>query len=671
VEVLEDKHKGVIKAPETVNIQSNPPDIIMSEKQAVLVLIEGEPILREIPETKSGLFKKRDPLMHIINTQGDILFDSKREIYYLVANRIWYSTKNIQGVWEYVKKPPLKKIKKIPHDHARSRVKSAADNPSKPEGDPPVVYVRTRPTELIVTQGFPHFERIPYTGLLYTTNSQSNLFLKMDDKTYFVLLSGRWFKTDKLKGPWHSVLQGSLPDDFTKIPVDHPAGKVLVSVPGTPQAKESVLLYSMPQKATANRKKATLTVTYDGEPKFKTIQGTSMAYAVNTSYDVIRIDHRYYSCYQAFWFTAPTPNGAWVLCDKVPSVIYSIPPSCPIYHVTYVKVYDSDPDVIVYGYTSGYHGCYYYGGVVVYGTGYYYPYYVGTVYYGYPYTYGVSAYYNSYSSGYVYGRNYYTPYSTTTVRAGYNASTGVSGASYQKWSPYGQWGESVVTKGDKWAHTAHRTDDRGTISGIKTSEGGSAISMRTKEGDRATLGKKGDDVYVGKDKNVYKRNEDGWQKYDEGEWSNVDKGDKAKLQDRRENSERRNNEDREKQGQGARDRLENREGSTKLQDRERKSEKRVKTDRGSGLSDKQRKDASGNLKQNRQTESRSRSTDKNRNYLNKQHKSRTSGNQRSQNFQSFQRSSNRGSRSSVSGGRSRSSGSGGRSRSSGGSRRRR
>ena len=39
-------------------------------------------------------------------------------------------------------------------------------------------------------------------------------------------------------------------------------------------------------------------------------------------------------------------------------MIYTIPPSCPLYNCTYVKVYSYTPDTVVVGYTSGYSGEY-------------------------------------------------------------------------------------------------------------------------------------------------------------------------------------------------------------------------------------------------------------------------------------------------------------------------
>src|SRR5262249_46404262 len=185
----------------------------------------------------------------------------------------------------------------------------------------------------------------------------------------FLLLSGRWFGSKSLEGPWEYVKPDTLPADFAKIPEPSPKGKVLSSVAGTPQAEEAVLDSQVPQTAAVKRKDAKTKVTYDGEPQFKTIKDTEVEYAVNTSSQVLRVKGKYYLVDQAVWFVGDTPNGPWVVCDKVPAEIQHIPPDSPMYNVKYVYVYDSTPDVVYVGYMPGYVGCYPYYGTVVWGTG--------------------------------------------------------------------------------------------------------------------------------------------------------------------------------------------------------------------------------------------------------------------------------------------------------------
>ena len=87
-----------------------------------------------------------------------------------------------------------------------------------------------------------------------------------------------------------------------------------------------------------------------------------------------------------------SPRVPGRLPESVPEVIYTIPPSSPVYHVTYVTQVTNPDGTVQSSYTSGYTGAYVMSSLVgrrcPYGTGYYYPSYV-YVYpaYGYPYYY--------------------------------------------------------------------------------------------------------------------------------------------------------------------------------------------------------------------------------------------------------------------------------------------
>jgi hypothetical protein len=114
-----------------------------------------------------------------------------------------------------------------------------------------------------------------------------------------------------------------------------------------------------------------------------------MQYAKNTATPVVHSGSNYWAVENGVWFTSPTPRGPWVVASSVPKEIYTIPPSSPVYPVTYVYVYRSSPEYVYVGYTPGYMGSYVApSGMVVYGTGYYYEPWVGSYWYGYPYTYG-------------------------------------------------------------------------------------------------------------------------------------------------------------------------------------------------------------------------------------------------------------------------------------------
>ena len=142
-------------------------------------------------------------------------------------------------------------------------------------------------------------------------------------------------------------------------------------------------------------RKATTRIKYDGVPEFRPIEGTALQYAVNTTTPVIKAQDQYYAVDRAVWYQSAQPDGSYQVATSVPSEIYQIPPSSPAYNVTYVRVYQTTPEVVYVGYTPGYTGTYVAGGTVVYGTGYVYPPYVAPVYYyPAPVTYGYAPIYD-------------------------------------------------------------------------------------------------------------------------------------------------------------------------------------------------------------------------------------------------------------------------------------
>jgi len=457
LEAMVEANDEIIKS---IDVKNDPPKVIISTKPAVLVLIDGLPQLRDVPGVK---------LQRVINTRSVILFETDKKLYYLRVQDWWLESKELEGPWQYAKKLPDDMKKAEEHLVSQNQVQNPTgeETPQRPQqpslkeagkkAQIPMVYVVFGPAELIEVDGEPKYNPIPTTGLEYVVNTNGNIF-RLDGQ-YYILISGRWFKGPSVDGPWTFEDGKALPPDFAKIPTDNPKAIVLSSVPGTPESKEALIANSIPQTATITRSEAKLTVQYDGEAAFIPIQGTSMQYAKNTSAPVIKVSDNNYYCVEAgVWFKAPTPQGPWTVADTVPPEIYGIPPSSPLYYVTYVKVYKSTPDVVYVGYTPGYYGTVVSASTntVVYGTGWYYPPYIGpTVWYGWPYTYGVGAGFTyttatGWSFGFGYGYGYYPWYYPWWGPMGYYGCC---------WYPYygwGAWGGAAVANVyGVWGNTAY------------------------------------------------------------------------------------------------------------------------------------------------------------------------------------------------------------------------
>ena len=370
------------------NFKTEAPEIIISTQPALLVLIDGEPKFEKIEESK---------LERLLNSPYFIVKDTDGKLY-LNADAKWFVTSSIMGEWKATAYPP-KEVKKQEEKFSKDQVVSEADKAiaeTEKNKTGPQIIVRTSPAEIIITKGESVFTPIQGTQLLYVKNTDSHVFMNIATQEYFILISGRWYSSKSLKGSWVFVASDKLPEDFAKIPEGTEKDVVLASVAGTPAANEALMDAQVPQTAAVDRKTATVTVKYDGEPKFESIEGTTMSYAVNTSSSVILSEKTYFVCDNAVWFTGKSPTGPWTVSAEVPKDVQKIPPSSPVYNVKYVYIYESTPEVVYVGYTPGYVGCYTYGPTVVYGTGYYYNPWYGPYYYPRPVTYGMSMYYNPY-----------------------------------------------------------------------------------------------------------------------------------------------------------------------------------------------------------------------------------------------------------------------------------
>ena len=531
-----------------VGIGVKAPPIFFSSDPAILVIFIGPAKFQQIDGSS---------LFFGANTNWDVIMDPATSNYYLLDGGTWLTTTDVmKGPWTVTTKLP-DAIGKLPNTDDWKDVLAAL--PAK-AGPSPKVFVSDRPAELILTKGKPEIESIPGTKILYLANSESDVFMLAGN--YYLLSAGRWFKAKKTEGPWLSAMD-NIPTEFAKIPADHAKEHVLASVPGTPDAEEAIIAAQVPQTAKVNRKDAKLEVKYEGDPKFVAIKDTTVKYAANTPNNVFEVGTQYYACEKGVWFEASAPTGPWVVCSKVPAAIYTIPASSPQHNVTYVYVYDSDPETVTVGHTAGYSGSYVLGDLLVFGAGLWlaseilddwddhwhycnwhyhashwsygcgarYDWHQGGYYrqgyraYG-PYGgAGYGAVYNPWNGGYARGAKVYGPRGAGFAREAYNPWTNTYGARVGASTPYGSWGKSVVRRDDEWVRSGYRSGSRGTVGGIQTSKGGGALKIDRRFGSDTTIGKtRNDDLYVGKDGKVYKREQGGgWNKLDKGGWKGVDR----------------------------------------------------------------------------------------------------------------------------------------------------
>ena len=84
---------------------------------------------------------------------------------------------------------------------------------------------------MILLAGEPKYQPVAGTSLLWVSNTESDVFRLGPKGDVYFLVAGRWFSAPDFTGPW-TFATPKLPDDFQKIPLEHPRSRVLASVPG-------------------------------------------------------------------------------------------------------------------------------------------------------------------------------------------------------------------------------------------------------------------------------------------------------------------------------------------------------------------------------------------------------------------------------------------------------
>ena len=481
---------------QSVQLNNDPPEIYFRTSPTSLISIDGDPILKKIDNSN---------LEYVVNTSFFIVKEQNKKPFYIIGGKFWYVSDEILGDWNETQNVPSE-IEKFAEDNIEE---GEPDSISASITEAPGLIVVTKPAELIVTDGDPDYASIEGTSLLYAKNSENDIIMDINTQDHYILLAGRWYHSKTLKdGDWKFCEPDDLPEDFTKIPEESDMATVRASIPGTAEAQDALLEQSIPQTATVNRKEAKVEVTYDGNPEFKKVEGTEVYYAANTDKTVLRIKDKYYCVDDAIWFVSDQATGPWEVSDVRPDEVDELPPSSEVYNVKYVYIYDSTPEVVYVGYYPGYVHSYVYGGVVVYGTGYWYHPWYRNYYYPRPVTWGFGVHWNPWTGwGFSFGFRY--------------------GWVGWRFHPYrGRWGPRGYRRGYRHGYrrgarsgyragyragqrNSSRNVYRNRSSGIKkTGDVGRAQTAKNMNTKTRASGKQ-NNMYTDKKGNVYQKNQSG------------------------------------------------------------------------------------------------------------------------------------------------------------------
>jgi hypothetical protein len=245
------------------SLNMDPPVIIYRDHPALLISIDGDPVMKEIENTK---------FQAVINTPYPMIYDGKRDYYLNAAKDVWYKAKKVAGPWKFDPKPPKEISSLVNQEESDDETDGSEDEVVTADNAPEIV-VSTVPSELIVSDGTPDFEPL-VDDLLVLKNTQDDIFMHVTEQDYYVVLSGRWFSAKSLNGPWTYRPSDQLPGAFNDIPEDSPQAETRVYVAGTDEAREAVMDAQIPQTAAVQKGSVDIDVSYDGDPRFDNIDGT-------------------------------------------------------------------------------------------------------------------------------------------------------------------------------------------------------------------------------------------------------------------------------------------------------------------------------------------------------------------------------------------------------------
>ena len=372
-------------------------------------------------------------MMRVINTRALVVLDQSSGKYFFYMGDRWMESSSVKGPWTQAANPPasLEQVKKAAVEQKEADLLNDPNSSLMQElskGNVPKVYVATHPAELIQTSGTPQLQPVSGTQLLYVNNTADNIFVN----TYGPELLCPHLRTlVSLAFPERTVelyftqepASGLRPDSRGSSEGNSPS----IRLRHTSSSRgRNCKRHSSDCNRQSRSGAADHSVRRNAGVQADRRHASSVRAQQPDSRDPSRPEF-YYAVQNGIWFVATSPQGPWVVAARVPAVIYTIPPSSPLYYVTYVRIYGSTPDVVYVGYTPGYLGSYYSDdGVVVYGTGYYYPGWTGSVWYGPPVTYGFGW---CWGPGFGWG-----------LAAGFGVGFFAGAAFFPWWGPWRAWG---------------------------------------------------------------------------------------------------------------------------------------------------------------------------------------------------------------------------------------
>jgi hypothetical protein len=491
--------------------QAPAPALVVATSPSELIVTKGEPSYVPIATTK---------LLYVENTTGHVFKHTGDQKTYVLVSGRWFRAATPEGPWEFVAGDALPEdFASIPDDSPKENVKASVAGTAQAQealianSIPQTAQVKRSEAKLTPPKfdGAPQLAKIEGTTLQYVVNTPTPIIMA-GPGAYYAVENGIWFTAGSLAGPW----------------------AVATSVPAE--------IYAIPPSAPLHY--VTYVKVYNATPDTVYVGYTPGYYGTCVSYGTVvyGTGYAYSPWVSTYWYGPPVTYGMGVAVAYTPWTGWA---------VGYGYGWAWGAATVGWGW-----GAYPWYGPV--GWGAYYPYYPG--YYGGaavgPHgaaVWGPGGW--AATTGNVYSR-WGSHSAVTRTSAGYNAWTGNAwanqvGASYNSRTGVISAGQRAgvqnaytgdyasgrrgVAAGPGGAVAAGRGATVGNAyTGNQVSAGqGAVYNPKTGEttrvggvsGERGTVARVGDDIYAGRDGNVYRRGENGgWEQPSGGGWQGADAG---------------------------------------------------------------------------------------------------------------------------------------------------
>jgi len=195
------------------------PAIIVAASPTELIVTQGAPQYAAIAGTN---------LLYVTNTTGNVFKSSVDNQTYLLVSGRWFRAKTEAGPWSYVASNALPAdFARIPDDSPKENVKAAVAGTEQAReaaiaaSIPQVAAVTTAGTTMPAPKfdGNPQFRPIESTALSYVVNTPTPI-IKVNDTTFFAVANGVWFVAGSVQGPW--AVARTVPAVIYTIPASSP-----------------------------------------------------------------------------------------------------------------------------------------------------------------------------------------------------------------------------------------------------------------------------------------------------------------------------------------------------------------------------------------------------------------------------------------------------------------